>query len=328
MKNFEFSRRALSAAVAAALLTACALRQGQELPSNVAAPGGSAQADAGNANKFLLYVSNGDGIVNVYRYWQHVLVAELINFTQPEGECADANGNVYIADYGAGAIDEYAHGGKAPLRVIDTSPYKPYGCAVNLKNGNLAVANYSQSSYYSQGNVAVYARAKGKPTYYSNKDLYHVNAVAYDKYGDLLATGFYLYSSYYLYTNFAYLPAKSKNYQEIQLPSPNGSGWYQWSVQGLGWDGEYWVVESYDNIYQYSINIKPELVGTVPLDGDAGPVTFYFADPKNEATNAAGGGSGSDGVLYFWKYPAGGEPYAKVTHGLDRPFGVALSVGK
>lgn len=329
MRNFQISR-ALSVAVTITLLTACAAPQGQELPSTVTAPGASARTDGGKANKFLLYVSNGDGIVNVYRYWQHLLVGELINFTTPEGECADANGNVYIADYGAGAVDEYAHGGKSPVRVIDTSPYKPWACAVNVKNGNLAVADYSQSSYYSQGNVAVYAHAQGKPTYYSNKALYHVNGVAYDKYGDLLATGFYLYSSYYLYTNFAYLPAKSTDYQEIQLPAPSSGSWYGWSVQGVTWDGEYWLVEAYSNVYEYTINIKPQLEGSLSLDSDVGPLAFYFADPKKEATNAAGACGGDEGAtaVCFWKYPAGGEPYEKVTHGIDRAFGSALSIGE
>jgi hypothetical protein len=46
----------------------------------------------------LLYVSNGDGLVNVYRYWQHTLVGVLTAFKNPLGECTDAIGHVYIAD--------------------------------------------------------------------------------------------------------------------------------------------------------------------------------------------------------------------------------------
>lgn len=337
MRSLDFSRYALSSCMAATMLSGCGESQPPIAPVGSLAGDGAAThvsrdsswMDPAGAGKYLLYVSNGDGIVNVYRYWQHVLVGELTNFTQPQGECTDRIGNVYITDYGSGEIAEYAHGRKTPLRVIDASPYKPYGCAVNAKNGDLAVANYSQSSYYSEGNVAVYAHAKGKPTYYSNNDLYHVNAVAYDKYGDLLTTGFYLYSGYYLSTYFAYLPAKSKNYQEIELPPPDSSGWYQVPVQGLAWDGEYWTVDLNDDLYRYSINIKPQLIGSVPLDGDTGPVAFYFANPKEQATNAVGAYSFSGNYdVYYWNYPDGGQSYAKVTHGLDRPFGVAVSVGK
>jgi hypothetical protein len=96
-------------------------------------------------------------------------------------------------------------------------------------------------------------------------------------------------------------------------------------VQGVGWDGEYWTVEAYD-LYQYTINIKPQLIGTVKLQGDSGPVAFYGADPNKQATQAVG--ADSTGYVYYWKYPAGGEPIAQVTHGLDEPFGVAISVQK
>lgn len=273
-------------------------------------------------NQELLYVSNANGIVNVYRYWQHDLVGELTDFTQPEGECADAKGDVYITDYSTGDIDEYAHGGTTALRVIDESGYNPYACAIDPKTGDLAVANYGKGGYYTQGSLAIYAHAKGEPTYYSSKDLYHMNGVAYDNYGDLLATGFYLYSDDYLETSFAYMPAKSKNFQEISLPSPYSSGGFRTQVSGLGWDGEYWTVDDRDGVYQYSINIKPELIGSVKLDAAEIPVAFYNPNPKKQATQAVSG-SGND--VYYWKYPAGGEPYVTLTHGLDKPFGIAIS---
>lgn len=282
------------------------------------------------AKNVLVYVSNGNGIVNVYRYSKHTLIGELTNFTDPKGECTDRSGNVYIADYAAETISEYAHGGTTALRTIDTSPYRPYGCAINLKNGDLAVADYSQSDSYSLGTLAVYARAKGKPTYYSNRDLYHVNACAYDKYGDLLVAGFDLYSSEYLETSFAYLPAKSTDYQEIALPAPGTSSyWYAVEVRGMGWDGQYWIVEAYDRLYQYSIDIKPEWIGTVEIRGNSSPVAFYFPNRKKPATRVIGAfTSQTEPHLYYWEYPAGGEPYVSITHGLDLPFGVALSAAK
>ena len=343
MRTLDLGRYAVSAGTAVALLTACALRPApNELPAAGAPAGplagtasvshpmhGSSWMTGGTAKQDLLYVSNGDGIVNVYRYSQHNLVGELTNFTQPEGECTDGSGNIYITDYATSAIAEYAHGGKAPLRVIDGSPYRPYGCAINPKNGDLAVANYSKVGYYSDGNLAVYAHAKGSPTYYSTSGLNQVNACAYDKYGDLLVTGFTRYSSRFR-TNFAYLSAKSENYQGIALPPPNSSyGWDEAPVQGMGWDGEYWTVESYDDLYQYTINIKAQLVGTVVLYGNSSPVAFHSADPKKQATQAVGAdNSQSASDVYYWNYPAGEWPYVTITHGLDAPFGVAISAGK
>jgi hypothetical protein len=317
----------------AAAMTACASPPGAstipavDADQRAAARVSWVKPDA--AAQDLLYVSNGNGIVNVYGYFTHNLVGELIDFTQPEGECSDAKGDVYVTDYGAGDIDEYTHGGKTPLRVIDEKGYNPYACAIDLRSGDLAVANWGSGSYYSQGSLAIYAHAKGKPTYYSSKDLYHMNGVAYDRYGDLLVTGFYYYSSVYLETYFAYLPAKSKDFQEIALPPPNSSGWYMTSVLGVGWDGEYWTVDLYDVVYQYSIDIKPELVGSVKFDGAETPVAFYAPNPKKQATQAVSGeGFENDNDVYFFQYPAGGEPYASLTHGLDKPFGIAISLTK
>jgi len=131
MKILGVSRGALGVGAAVAALSACAARVAQdELPAMTAPTGslastasarqvtrGSSWMDAGKLDKYLLYVSNGNGIVNVYRYWQHVLVGELTNFTQPKGECSDRSGNVYITDFGTDTISEYAHAGKTALRV-------------------------------------------------------------------------------------------------------------------------------------------------------------------------------------------------------------------
>jgi hypothetical protein len=314
----------------AMLLSGCSSRSQTPLPVAQAVARGGSWIEAGVAGHDLLYASNANGIVNVYRYWQQTLVGELTDFTQPKGECTDANSDVYITDYGADAVVEYAHGGNAPLRTIDTTPYKPYACAIDPKTGDLAVANYSNASYYSDGNVAVYAHAKGKPAYYSSSDLQHPNGLGYDNYGDLLVTGFMLYgSSSYTYTYFGYLPAKSKTFKVMDLPPPESSGWPY--VDGIAWDGKYWVVDAYGTLYQYSINIKAELVGTVELNGRGsdGPVAFYYPNPKKQATQVVTTyGSENSSEVDYYDYPAGGSPIHEITHGLDKPFGVAISVRK
>ena len=50
---------------------------------------------AGVSKQDLLYVTNGNGEVTVYRYWKRALVGVLTNLTQPMGQCVDANQNVY-----------------------------------------------------------------------------------------------------------------------------------------------------------------------------------------------------------------------------------------
>jgi hypothetical protein len=192
----------------------------------------------------LLYVSEGAGYYNayarvdVYRYWKHTLVGVLKGFEQPTGECTDAAGDVYVADISDAKVVEYAHGDATPLHTISTSPHRPVGCAVNLKNGDLAIANWStrtNTGDAGQGNVAIYTHAEGKPKIYENSALYFVNA--YDVSGDLFAAGETVSSPY---TNgaFAYLAYQSKSFQQIDIPPPSGT--YNWSgVVSVGWDGKY-----------------------------------------------------------------------------------------
>src|SRR5271166_2288634 len=136
------------------------------------------------AGQDLLYVSNGNGEVTVYRYWQHTLVGVLTDFTQPMGECADSSGNVYITDYAAKQILEYAHGGKSPTKTLNDSPDSPYACSIDPSTGNLAVANNDGTSQ--QGNIAIWTKASGSPAYYTNSLLFNFEGCAYDDKGNLL----------------------------------------------------------------------------------------------------------------------------------------------
>ncbi len=287
----------------------------------------SSWMDPAAVSETLLYVSDGDGIVNVYTYAGRKLVGELINFKQPEGECTDAKGDIYVTDAGDEQIVEYAHGAKTPIRTIKGGKYEPYACAINPKNGDLAVANEYTSR--GRGNVAVYAHAKGKPTYYTNPSMPSVIGCAYDKYGDLLTAAYYYGSGYpYDYAFFAYLPAKSHNYQLIDLIS----SYFGLSVYGVGWDGKYFTVDTQDKLYLYSINIKGQGEGTISLSGADGPVAFNNTSPGKQATQAVSGSGSSSSdnanTVDFWDYPAGGSPIVTLTHGVYRPFGVAISFDK
>ncbi len=293
---------------------------------------GASWMAAGLKNQDLLYGSNGNGLVNVYLYQQHKLVGVLTDFTDPMGECVDGAGDVYITDYQAQTIDEYAHGSTKQLRAISDS-YKPYGCAVDPKTGDLAVANFGEtyeaglrSAYVGEGNLAIYVHAKGQPIYYGTR-FQHFSACAYDKYGDLLAASIDGYSGNYS-GEFDYMPAKSKNFAEITLPGPESS-WYWGESPAVGWDGKYWLVDSY-GLYRYSINIKAQYVDTVSLSGEGtlGPVWLYRKTPHSAATQIVGTSdefSGS-GYVTYWKYPAGGSPIYQTSKDLYEPYGVAVSL--
>jgi hypothetical protein len=323
----------------AALVAGCAGSGsfGPPSPLQTAAPparhgaGASWTAD-GLGPQNLLYVSNGNGLVNIYRYWQRNLVGVLTDLTTPMGMCVDHAQNVYITDYGTEKILEYAHGGTKPIKTLDDSPYLPYGCAVSA-TGDLAVANYEIDQYSyngNTGNIAVYKKGAGNPKFYG-QDLGRFTSLAYDDHGDLLATDQrYYYYSFFDQIEFQYLPRKSKTLLSIALPNPNtSSGWP--NVQGIAYDGSYWVVASYDNLYRYTINIKAELFDTLQLSGAYGypqGIALYRKSPKAQAIQvvAGGEGSGSKNFVAFWSYPTLGAPVHQLTANLDDPVAEAISL--
>jgi hypothetical protein len=274
----------------------------------------------------LLYVSNANGTVSVYRYWQRTLVGVLTDFKKPMGECADKAGDVYMTDFSAHKIYEYGHGGTKPIRTIDDSSYTPYGCSVAASNGDLAVTN-SPYDYFKAGNIAIYRHATGKPFILQGTRGEHFTSCAYDDRGDLLAMSEYMYSPFW-YFQFYYLPKNSTKLIAMTLPGITYST-HASVIQGVAWDGKYWAVGPwYNYVSLYTIDVKATMEGTVDLaTGDdifPGPVAFYRTT-KAQATQAvAGAGSAT---AYYWKYPAGGSYFAEITQDLDKPFGIAISLG-
>lgn len=292
---------------------------------------GDSWMDAGAVKADLLYVSNSNGTVNVYKYWQnHALIGVLTDAANPMGECTDQKGNVYVVDNGvrssAGDILEYAHGGKTPLRVLEDGSYRPSGCAVDPKSGDLAVANIR--GYYNEGSIAIYRHAKGKPVFYTDNYVGNFASCAYDRHGNLLATnGTYDGSSYYS-SSFAWLPRNGIKLENVSF-SATSSG-YGVFASGVGWDGKYWTLDSYA-LYEAKIvggkGVVVNAIGLTENDYYAGPYAFYIKQPA-EATQVVGASlvSGNKLAASFWKYPAGGDPYATITHGLDYPTGFAISL--
>ncbi|MGA9272861.1 MAG: hypothetical protein WBV67_05195 [Candidatus Cybelea sp.] len=287
--------------------------------------GGESWMAKGLKQRDLLYVSNSNGVVNVYRYWQHTLVGVLTNFTQPYGECADAAGNVYITDYTAEKVDEYAHGGRKPIKVYDDSPYNPQACAVDLKTGDLAVANYG---YYQAANIAVYPHGSGPPTFYGATRFDHFMSCSYDDRGDLLALAKSGYSGFY-YSNFYYLPKRGVQLVPMNLPGPSRS-WEWRGVPAVAWDEKYWVIDDYA-LYRYTINVKATYVDTIKLsdEGSLGPVWIFRKNLKSQGSQVVGGENnyGETDYVDYWSYPAGGTPIAQITKDLDGPSGLAVSMG-
>ncbi len=259
----------------------------------------------------LLYVPNADGTVSVFRYWQRTLVGVLTKFTRPWGACADQSGDVYITDFTAAKIYEYAHGSTKAIKVLDDPNYSPEGCSVAPNSGNLAVANGTDYYYYyTNGSLAVYPHGSGNPILYTTSENDHFTSCAYDNHGDLLTVSRYGY--YGFYTQFYYLPKKSAKLISMNLAAPgqSSSGWEY--VQGVAFDGKYFVVASYNRLYRFTINIEAKYIDTITLSGGYGSVVgpaTYRKSLKSQATQIVGGASGDNkNAVEYWKYPEGGSP--------------------
>jgi hypothetical protein len=117
----------------------------------------------------------------------------------------------------------------------------------------------------------------------------------------------------------------------MDIPNPHSySGWEK--VQGLAWDGRHWIVESYNYLDRFAINIKATYVGDTEITSSynyQGPIAVYRPTTKGKATqvvadsNAFSGKSGVD----YWSYPLGGNALYVITQDLDDPYGVAISMG-
>lgn len=142
--------------------------------------------------QYLLYVSDeAAGKVDVYAYRsrQGHMVGQLNGFTFPYGECQDGAGNIYIADFGASQIVEYAHGGTSPIKTLSDAYGYPIGCSVNPVTGDLAVANFEGISSTCMGGIVLYAGAEGSGTYYGDPDFIYFYPPGYDPNGNLYVQG-------------------------------------------------------------------------------------------------------------------------------------------
>ncbi|MFY9663932.1 MAG: hypothetical protein WAK19_05715, partial [Candidatus Cybelea sp.] len=143
MKIFKFNRYALGACAAIMILPSCTGSQMQIDPSSTRQsvapqPNGAMRAHpdhnrswmAPDAKKqALLYISDLNTYdVYAYTYPKGKLKGRLTGFSGPEGECVDKKGHVFIANFAASNVLEYAHGGTSPVATLSDPGYYPVGC--------------------------------------------------------------------------------------------------------------------------------------------------------------------------------------------------------
>jgi hypothetical protein len=246
--------------------------------------------------KALLYVSDQDNaVVDVYSYPKGALKGTLTGFADPEGECVDKAQDVFITDFRANVIYEYAHGGTFPVAVLADPGGQPIGCSVNRKNGNLAVSNIFGISS-APGNIEVYAGAQGEPTMYVNPAVPILYFCGYDNKGNLFIDGLGNSDNFL----FEELPNNSSTFTNVTLSQTI------YSPGGVQWDGKYVAVGDYSHggIYQFTISGSTgTLEGSTPLNNSFEVNQFWIQGAKVTA-----GSSAFNPHVDLYDYPAGGNP--------------------
>jgi DNA-binding beta-propeller fold protein YncE len=265
----------------------------------------------------LLYVSDsfpyGSNDVYVYSYPKGKLKGQLTGFNEPSGQCVDKAGDVFIANFGASQILEYAHGGTIPINTLADPGYYPLGCSVDPTTGNLAVTNRLSTSF-TNGDVAIYPHASGTPTSYTDPNFYYYEFCGYDNHGNLYIDGTTKGSALV----YAELPSGSSSLSELNLDQSIGF------PGGVQWDGKHLAIgdQSAAVIYQFAISGSTGTkVGSTPLTGSKDVVQFWIQGKRVIGPDAGLADVG------LYKYPSGGSP-TKTIVDLGEPVGATVSRAK
>lgn len=269
------------------------------------------------AHAALLYVSDYDrNAVEIRTYPAGSVAGRLTGIDEPEGECADEHGNVWITSDLPTQLVEYPHGGTDRMATLpDTGGY-PVGCAVDPATGNLAVTNFSTDGWEAgSGTIAVFKGAKGRAQLYPSS-LNFPFFCAYDASGNLFADGLNGYGHFQL----AELVKGASAFTSIAL---SGTIYYPGAV---AWVGKYLAIgdqlyqdKTASAIYQVSISgSQATIEGTAPLLGAQDVLQFWIDRGRVVGPDVEGGDVG------FWTYPKGGEATKTLTD-FREPIGAVVS---
>ncbi len=216
------------------------------------------------------------------------------------GICSDTQGNVYVTTWStvppSGAILKYAHGETKPALTL-ADGFRPVGCAVDPKTGNLAATDLGTPSGR-ETNVAIWRKGKGVPTLWADPSIQFFSFCGFDDHDNLFVDGYDKANNF----QFAEMP-KNGTFQNVSLNQQiEAAG----SVQ---WDGKYVAIADAKEheIYRFEIaGFKGTLEGSTTLTG--WQTTRLTQTWIAGSTVVAPYGSGQANEVGVWNYPSGGVP--------------------
>jgi hypothetical protein len=273
----------------------------------------------------LLYVSDiATASVQVFTYPKGTQVGTLTGFAYPQGECADAAGNVYITDAGNADIVEYAHGGTTPIATFSDPNAYPASCAVDPSSGNLAVANLLTSQNFNAGNVAIYPPGSATPTIYADPNITREYFLDYDLSGTIYVDGVDGKTGYFRYAKMT--PDGTFTDIRIKGAKIGFPGGVQRDKSNMAVVDQQGSTVGKPDIYRVSPSGK--VIGhTTLLTSSAGrlvdPVQFAIT-PKKGPGSYVVTADALGAAVYLNTYPQGAYASSYTTN-LVQPLGIAIS---
>ena len=279
--------------------------------------------------KQLLFVSDaGTGDVYMYAVPSLELVGTITGFSQPQGECSDSKGDVWITDTNAQTIYEVSHEGRFENKLSDPNAY-PDGCAWNPKNGDIAVMNLFGLSG-APGSVLVYPHGTGVPTTYTNPKQYYYNFGGYDSSGNLYFDGRGEQGNFML----SKLAAGAKSAASLMVSG--GKIYFPGMVQWQLSSGELLVGDqecgnaSAACVYRLTLSgSSAHITGATKLANSSGGHVCDLVQGVVETNEILGSDyefcGYSPSTTDVWPYPTGGKPSAQNATTDSVPVGAALS---
>jgi hypothetical protein len=257
----------------------------------------------------LLYVSGNSGYVYIFSFPKGKLVGTLTGFQEVAGVCADAAGNVWVANSADFDLIEYAHGGTSPIATLTDYESYPFSCFVNRQNGDLAVSNIFSIKQGQVGSIAVYPSASGAPKLYKDSKISEYYFLGYGPQGKIYFDG----TGYG--NNFELARLYRGRFTPIvisgaTITSPGSVQYGEGSLTIGGADGA-------GDAIVYRITDQGVVTGEATLVGAFGCMSYEIW--KSYVICASVNGS-----VPVYNYPAGGSPIETVGASTN-PFQVVIS---
>lgn len=283
--------------------------------------------DAHRAKRLYFASDVWNDDVYIFKLPGMALKGVLTGFNIPQGECADRAGNIWVANTNTNQMFELSRTGSI-INTINDSYGAPVSCAINPKNGAIAVTDFNGNS--GAGQVLVYATPSSIPTLLANPSQYNYYFDGYDRAGNLWTDGLTYGGTYIL----SACGASSCS----TIPLRGGTIYFPGAVE---WDNaaRTWVV--FD---QLCGNAFSACSYPVSGRGKLGTPTKYLSSNGGNVCDlvqgaiAANGkylvggdytgtcyGNGHSGSYDRWAYPAGGKPTGATANGAYVPVGAAIS---